>query len=144
MPNFNAVFKAEVARLARKEVRAATEATRKAATRHRSEIAALKRHIAELERRIKTVEGAAGRAQPSAPSEEAPKARFSPKWVLADRSRLGLSAANYGALVGVTGLTIYNWEKGRSKPRDKQLAAWASIRGMGKREALARLEALEQ
>ena len=41
------------------------------------------------------------------------------------------------------GLTIYNWEKGKSKPRDKQLAAWAKARGIGKREAWRRLELLE-
>ena len=57
--------------------------------------------------------------------------------------RLGFSANDYGRLVGVAGLTIYNWEKGKSKPRDKQLAAWAEVRGIGKREAWRRLELLE-
>jgi len=61
----------------------------------------------------------------------------------ADRERLGLSARDYGLLVGVAGLTIYNWEKGKSKPRDKQLAAWAKTRRVGKREAWRRLELLE-
>ena len=69
--------------------------------------------------------------------------RFAARWVKADRERLGLSAKDYGLLVGVAGLTIYNWEKGKSKPRDKQLAAWAKVRGIGKREAWRRLELLE-
>jgi hypothetical protein len=38
-------------------------------------------------------------------------------------------------------LTIYHWEAGKSKPRKKQLPAIAAIRGLGKREALARLAA---
>ena len=140
MPNFNAVFKAEVARLARKEAKIATEGLRKTASRQRSEIVALKRQVADLERRLKGASTTRVAATPAVAAEgDAPKARFSPKWVLADRKRLGLSAKNYGQLVGVTGLTIYNWEKGRSKPRTKQLAAWASVRGMGKREALTRL-----
>ena len=140
MPNFNAVFKAEVARLARKEAKIATEGLRKTASRQRSEIVALKRQVADLERRLKSSSSSPVSSAPAVtPDGDGPKARFSPKWVLADRKRLGLSAKNYGQLVGVTGLTIYNWEKGRSKPRSKQLAAWASIRGIGKREALARL-----
>jgi DNA-binding transcriptional regulator YiaG len=65
--------------------------------------------------------------------------RFSPGWVAAHRARLGLSAADYGRLVGVTGLTIYNWEKGRGRPRAKQLTALAEVRGMGVREARQRL-----
>ena len=55
------------------------------------------------------------------------------------RAKLGLSAKDYGTLVGVSGLTVYHWEAGKSKPRKKQLAALAAVRGMGKREALARL-----
>ncbi len=39
-------------------------------------------------------------------------------------------------------LTIYDWEKGESKPRAKALAGWAKIRGLGKREAWKRLELL--
>ena len=69
--------------------------------------------------------------------------RFSPSWVKSHRERLQLSAADYGALVGVSALTIYNWEKGKSKPRQQQLAAWAAIRGLGKRDSWKRLEMSE-
>ena len=65
--------------------------------------------------------------------------RFSPEAVSEDRSRLELSAKDYGQLIGVSHLTIYNWEHGRSKPRSKQLEAWLSIRGIGKRDAWKRL-----
>jgi len=79
----------------------------------------------------------------AAPKESAAKAvRFSPKWVKADRQRLGLSAKDYGALVGVSILTIYSWESGKSRPRAERLAAWAEVRGIGKREAQRRLELL--
>ena len=66
-----------------------------------------------------------------------------PGWVKTHRDKLGLSAADYGKLVGVSGLTIYNWEKGESSPREKQLLAWGEIRGLGKREAVKRLELIE-
>ena len=64
---------------------------------------------------------------------------FSAKTVLSERKRLELSAADYGELVGVSGLTIYNWEKDKSRPRKKQLAAWHAVKGIGKREAWNRL-----
>ena len=53
-----------------------------------------------------------------------------------DRDRLGLSAKDYGLLVGVAGLTIHNWESGKARPRAKQLAAWGAVRRTGKWEAL--------
>lgn len=60
---------------------------------------------------------------------------FSPKAVRAERDRLELSAADYGQLVGVSMLTIYNWEHGRSKPRQAQLEKWHAVKGIGKRKA---------
>ena len=65
------------------------------------------------------------------------------RWVKAGRERLGLSAEDYGLLVGVSAQTIYSWESGNSKPRAAALAGWAQVRGIGKREALKRLELLE-
>ena len=56
--------------------------------------------------------------------------------------QLGLSAADYGRLVGVSALTIYNWESGKSRPRRAQFAAIVAVRGIGKREAADRLASL--
>jgi len=58
--------------------------------------------------------------------------------------KLGLPAADMGALLGVSAQTIYNWEAGKSKPRAQQLAAIATLRGMGKRQAKAQLAALAE
>ena len=52
-------------------------------------------------------------------------------------------AAKYPAkFVGVSGLTIYNWEHEKSRPRQAQLAALVAVRGIGKREALMKLAEL--
>jgi len=61
--------------------------------------------------------------------------KFSPDKVWRERQRLELSAADYSILVGVTPLTIYNWEHGRSKPRAAQLERWLDVLGISKREA---------
>jgi DNA-binding transcriptional regulator YiaG len=70
--------------------------------------------------------------------------RFSARSVKAQRNRLGLSAADYGKLVGVSGLTIYSWEHEKSRPRKAQLAALIAVRGIGKREALLKLAKLTE
>ena len=41
-------------------------------------------------------------------------------------------------------LTIYNWESGKSRPRAAQLESLVSLRGLGKREALAKLALVEE
>ena len=64
--------------------------------------------------------------------------KFSPEAVWEDRERLELSRADYAELVGVTPLTIYNWEHGRSEPRRAQLEKWLAVRDLGKREAWRR------
>jgi DNA-binding transcriptional regulator YiaG len=144
MPNIATVLKTEIARLARKEVRSETEALKKATARYRSEIAELKRQVAGLQKQIKkaTAGGrATARSAPDADTDEGGQRRFSAKGLASHRRRLGLSAEAFGALVGVTGQSIYKWEAGKARPRASQMAAIAELRTLGKREAQARLEA---
>ena len=61
----------------------------------------------------------------------------------ANRERLGLSAEDFGMLVGASGQSVYLWEQGKSKPRVKNLKAIAALRGIGKREVAQRLAALK-
>ena len=142
MPNLAAVLKDEIRRLARKEIRAELAVTRKASAQYRRDIAALKRQVADQARQLNDLKRAGKRAA-SAPTETEPVARFSPKWLQAHREKLGLSAADYAALVGVSGQTVYNWEKGTTRPQAEQLRSWSAVRKLGKREALRRLEDME-
>jgi DNA-binding transcriptional regulator YiaG len=64
---------------------------------------------------------------------------FSGKAVLAERKRLGLSAKRYADLVGVSMLTVYNWEKQKSAPRGAALEKWLAVKGIGKAKALKRI-----
>ena len=147
MPNLNTVLGEEIRRLARKEIKIQTKSLVDAVSRYRTDIAALKKQNRDLERRLNQVAKGRMSAVKSAGSdadEDAPRPRFSPAWVKKHRDKLGLSAADYGALVGVAGLTIYNWEKGTSTPRTRQLHAWGEVRTLGKREAIKRLEEMEE
>ena len=138
MPNIAAVLKEEIRRLAKKEIRAQVGSTKQAVVKYRSDIAKLKRSLSQQEREIKLLK----KRQPQTEEELQEAIRFSARSVKAQRSRLGLSGADYGKLVGVSGLTIYNWEHGASRPRQAQLAALAAVRGIGKRKALKRLAEL--
>ena len=138
MPNIASVLKAEIARVARKEVRSEAEALKKASAQHRSDIAALKRRITELEKLV----ARAGKSRPEPPAvpERADPMRYSAKGLSAQRQRLGLSAPEMAALLGVSTQTVYNWEAGKSRPRQQQMAAIGAVRGMGKRDVQTRLK----
>jgi len=52
MPNIAAVFKEEIVRLARKEIRRQTNFLRKASAQYRKDIAEMKRRVSDLQRRV--------------------------------------------------------------------------------------------
>jgi DNA-binding transcriptional regulator YiaG len=145
MADLAGALKEEIRRLARKEIRAATGNTKQSVAQYRREIASLKRQLREQEKKIAFLEDQERKRleQPEAAESAVESARFSARSVKAQRDRLGLSAADYALLVGVSPLTIYNWEKGKTRPRQEQLAALVAVRGIGKREAARRLELLK-
>jgi len=160
MANLASALKEEIGRLARKEIRQQTAGTARTVAQCEREIAALKRQIGGLQRMLseQRPQGAPGptaskktgrkkvaaakQAAKTAPDSGSKRARFSAKGLKANRERLGLSADNYGKLIGVSGLSIYNWEQGKARPRESSIAALMSIRGIGKREAARRLDGL--
>jgi DNA-binding transcriptional regulator YiaG len=142
MPNIASLLKDEITRLARKELRANTENLKKAVATYRSEIAALKRRVDTLERQAKRTAKVVSSVQPAQKESSDAKHRFSAKGLATHRQRLGLSAADYAALLGVSALSVYKWEGGQARPRARYLPGIAAIRSMSKREAAARLEEL--
>ena len=140
MPNLSAILKSEITRLARKEIKTAVDPVRKANSTLRREIAELKRQVASLQRDLRA-SAKAPRAKQE-PAGQARNVRFSPKGLSTLRARLGLSAADFGRLVGASGQSIYNWEASKATPRANQQAALAAVRGLGKKEAAKRLDAL--
>lgn len=144
MPNIETVLKAEISRLARREVRHQTAALHKASASYRREIAALKRQVSQLDRAFKQLTKQSQRATPASSPDEADKPlRFVAKGFLTLRKRLRLSAEQMGKLLGVSGQSVYAWETKRTVPRKSQLPAIASLRGLGKREVLHRLEEMD-
>ena len=143
MPNIGTIFKQEISRLSRKEIRRETQGLRRAATQQRRAIALLKREASKLQSEVARLERQVGGiASPPVSDGEADGVRFTAKGVHTNRARLGISAADFGKLIGVSAQTIYKWEHGSARPRKRQLAVLASLRRVGKKEAVARLQKL--
>jgi len=144
MSNIAVALRQEITRLARREARSLTKSLHKVSSQFRRDIAELKQQnakaraeIARLQRQVPQ-----GGAAPTAEGA-VENIRYSAASVKAQRKRLGLSAATFGKLVGVSGHTVYKWEHGASRPRSRKLAAIAAVRSIGKTEANARLGELQ-
>jgi DNA-binding transcriptional regulator YiaG len=144
MPNVATVLREEIRRLAKKEVKAQMAKLQKASIQYRRDITELKRMLKQQEEELSLFrKQVRQRSEPASAEEELEKVRFSVRSVKAQRRRLGLSAADYGKLVGVSGLTVYNWEHKKTCPREAQLAALVTARQIGKRAALQKLAEME-
>ncbi len=143
MPNIASVLKEEISRVARKELRGENLKLKKASAQYRSEIAALKRRLAVIEKSVQRLGKTSPRSRVVADADEADsRFRFSAKGLATKRKRLGLSAAEMATLMGVSAQSVYKWEEGKNRPRASQLPAIAAVRKLGKRQALARLAEL--
>ena len=142
MPDIAAILKGEITRLARKQIRDDTLDLKKTIAPYRAEIAALKKRTQALEQQIKRLSKGMSKVHAPADGESDKAHRFSAKGLAKNRQRLGLSAQDFGALIGASALSIYKWEKGEVRPRDQHVQAIAAIRTMGKKEATAHLEQL--
>jgi len=137
MTNIASVLKSEISRIARKEVRAEIDSLKKASVQYRGAIAQLRREVADLQKQLKRASNARAseaRATESA-AADTPR-RFSATRLAAHRAKLGLSAAAYGKLVGMSGATVYLWEQGKSRPNEEQLQRLAAVRTLGRRAVL--------
>ena len=143
MSNIATLLKAEISRISRREIRSQVQPLRKASSAYRREIAALKREVQNLQRQTKLLaKRTAKPAEAAAAKTSTPPLRFVAKGLRSLRSRLRLSAPDLARLLGVSDQSIYNWELKKTVPRREQLVAIAAVRALGRREVLARLEAI--
>lgn len=142
MANIGSLLKDEITRLSKKAVREFVGPVQSSSAAHRRSIAALKRQVADLERKVALLVKAANRqgAGAASPVSSDTKPRFQARGLRSLRARLGLSAEEFGRLIGVTGQSVYNWESEKTTPRLEQVQAIAALRTMGKREVKARIE----
>lgn len=93
----------------------------KALAAMKTELSATKKKLRELEsqgrQRARGTLTALPLKTDAASAEKAGAYSFSAKGLLTNRKRFGLSAGQYGRLVGASGQAVAAWEKGASKPR---------------------------
>ena len=140
MPNLASALKEEIVRLARKEIRGEIEGMKNASAQYRSDIAALKRRVVVLEKQVTRLskEGMT-KSKSESDTNEATGVRYSSKGLAKKRQKLGLSASEMGVLLGVSAQTVYKWEAGKTRPRQKQMPAVIAARALGKRQATGML-----
>ncbi len=113
MQNLVHALRNEIKRLAKKEAKGQTTALKAASAKYRREIAELKRVTSGLDKRLAYIEKQERKRAKKPPSPELAKGtRFFPRGLKSHRARLGLSAADYGLLVCVSGKMIYKYERG--------------------------------
>ncbi len=139
MSTFANQLKAEISRLAKKEVRAEVQSLKKASAGYRSEIAALKRRISSLEVMLKKQAKGTKVMPKESTGDEGSSLRFRVVGFANLRKKLGVSAAEMGKLLGVSAQSVYHWEAGKSKPRKSQLPAISAVRKMSKKDVAAKL-----
>lgn len=137
--NIASLLKAEISRVARKEVRAEVQSLKKASFQYRSDIADLKRRASKLEKLVAQLSKGTRKAIEAVEGESATVVRYSAKNLASQRKRLGLSAADFGKLLGVSGAAVYLWEKGETRPRPIQMPAIAAVRKMSKKNVAEKL-----
>ncbi|SEB25124.1 DNA-binding transcriptional regulator [Variovorax sp. YR216] len=140
MTNIASVLKSEISRIARKEIRAEIDGLKKANAQCRTAIAQLRRQVSELDKKLKQA-GRVAQASSRAAERQASDTsrRFSAARLAAHRAKLGLSAAAYGKLVGMSGATIYLWEQGKSRPNAEQLLRLVEARSLSRSTALQKI-----
>ena len=148
MPNMAKVLKEEFVRLARRVSKAGVAPIHTATIGAGHDIAALKRRVAAMERTNRELLSAVAdlvKAMPEPASAPEEKVRITGKGIRSLRRKLRLSGMAFGKLLGVTPQAVYMLESksGALKVRAKTRAAILAARGLGAREAKARLAEIE-
>lgn len=131
------VLKAEIVRLARREVRQEVRPLRRLLAERRRQIAELRRQNRRLQKELAALRRKLGEAQPMGPvaaEETAERFWISGQGVRALRRRLGLTQASLAKLAKVSLPAVVNWEKkpGKLRLRKATAAKLREIRRMKK------------
>jgi len=127
-------LKTEISRLARKELKAQLEPLKRSAAQSKAQLAVLREEVGELKRQLKALEKKTRRPiDQSAEVQKTTRQRFTAKGFATMRSRLGLSHAEMGRLIGASDQSVRKWEDGAAVPRLKFQQAIFALRGVGKR-----------
>jgi len=139
------VMKEEMRRIARKEIKLAVSGLKKDKITLKKAVVTLKKQAKQDRKTIAALTETATRQAKQGLTGIQKKARITAKGVKALRRKLKLSQADFGKLVGVSGMTIMKMEnhQGPLNIREKTRQAYQPIMSIGVKEARLRLEQLK-
>lgn len=139
MPTLAATLKAEIRRLAGREVQKALRSLRRTQRQmkvlrarnraHRTDLRRLERRL----ERVKVRGGALGRRGRGS--------RTSPEAIRTLRARLGMTRDEFARVLGVSPGSIFGWETGRTMPRGSSVQRIVDVKKMGVRKTRAEASA---
>ena len=138
MPDLAKALNHEIRRLARSEAKAAAAPLRKAVAGLRQTVRGLKDQNAALTKQVVGLTTALPK-EVAAKATRTPKPRPTPRSFRAQRKRLGLTIAQFAALMGASGSSVVNWEGGKAEPTRRMVDRLVEVRGLGRREVKKRL-----
>ena len=146
MPNIMKALKEEIGRVAKRELKKDLTRVRQDSIWLKKNVADLKRRLVVLERENRLLRAKSTRLEKETtpPAENLQKMRVTGKMIRSLRTRLGIAQVEMGKLLGVSGQSVYQWERkdGRLRLRETTKTALQRIRQMGKREVQAEMEKL--
>jgi DNA-binding transcriptional regulator YiaG len=145
MPNIAQVLKNEIQRIAKKEIKGSASELHKYNVSLKKTLAELRKQLGSMKqeiRELKKFQGKQAKTESQVTPEATEKLRFSAKGIRSLRRKLKLSQVDFAKLMGVSGLAVYQWERqeGKLTLRNATRNKLAAIRGLGRKEAVKRLE----
>lgn len=140
MTNIQRMLSDEIRRLAKKEVKAATEPLRVQITSLREQVRQYKKQMDNLPREAKAeISDTTDSVVPSA-EEPARKIRMTSGRIKKIRGLLGLTQCQMAQLLGISHSSVVKWEIDKASPRTALKEKIVRLSKMGKRELQKRLE----
>jgi DNA-binding transcriptional regulator YiaG len=134
MAKIEGIIKAEIMRLAKREVRSVFRPLRREVWQMSTKLSSLSKGIASLNRVAKELHLEEAKPKLEAAPEEVKASRLTPERIQGLRKKLGISQRELGVLIGASLGTVAMWEKGKFKPKADKKAALVAVRKLKKRE----------
>jgi DNA-binding transcriptional regulator YiaG len=142
MGKVEGIIKAEIVRLAKREIRKISVPLGRDVWTLKSAVWQLRKTVLALERFAAHQQKEMAKTKPllEASSEEVKESRFSPRLIRSLRRHLGITQKELAILADVTVGAVHQWENGRFKPGLKKKALMVALRRLGRREVRALVE----
>jgi DNA-binding transcriptional regulator YiaG len=134
MAKIEGIIKAEIMRLAKREVRAVFRPLKREVRQMSLKLSGLSKGFASLNRMAKDLHLDEAKPKLEATTEEVKASRLSPERISSLRRKLGISQREMGILTGASLGAVLSWEKGKFRPRGEKKGALVALRKLKKRE----------